>query len=741
MSEATRAENVAPKPYDLEAHYQELEQKITAAGIPADLGRVRAAFECADRAHSGQKRRDGSPYVSHCIAAAIITAEMGLDEDSIIAALLHDTIEDTSLTHEDIARSFGTSVADIVEGVTKLTRVQYTSVEEQQMENMRKMLLAMAKDIRVILIKMADRLHNMRTMAYQSEEKQRIKSLETMEIYAPIAHRLGMQKIKWELEDLSLLYLDPTGYKAITDALDQRMPTLEKFMGEMRTQIRERLEAEGVHATISSRIKHIYSIYRKMYAQKLDINGIFDLCAFRVIVDTIPDCYNVLGIIHDMYKPLPGRFKDYISTPKPNMYQSVHTTVIGSEGIPFEVQIRTWEMHMTAEYGVAAHWKYKTGSGEGTKPGDEEKFAWIRRLLETQQESDAQDFFHNLKVDMFADEVFVFSPKGDVINLPAGATPIDFAYSIHSAIGNSMVGATVNGRIVNFDYVLQNGDIVDIRTSKNAPGPSRDWLNLAKSGAARTKIKQWFKKERREENIVHGKEQFERELRANGIAPADIMGDEILPLILKRLAFTSLDDLYAAIGYGGMTIANCLPKLKEEWQKLKAAEAEENKSVEDLPKVDLSRVHATDGVVVEGFDNTPIKFAKCCSPLPGDPIVGFITRGFGVSIHKQTCANAIASMKDPSNAPRWVKAYWADSVKDSYKAGLEIIALNRNELLQDVLSALADIRVPIYAMNARQVENNCAVVSLTIGINNTEHLNRVVARLSKVRDVLKVTRS
>jgi len=553
MSEATRAENVAPKPYDLEAHYQELEQKITAAGIPADLGRVRAAFECADRAHSGQKRRDGSPYVSHCIAAAIITAEMGLDEDSIIAALLHDTIEDTSLTHEDIARSFGTSVADIVEGVTKLTRVQYTSVEEQQMENMRKMLLAMAKDIRVILIKMADRLHNMRTMAYQSEEKQRIKSLETMEIYAPIAHRLGMQKIKWELEDLSLLYLDPTGYKAITDALDQRMPTLEKFMGEMRTQIRERLEADGVHATISSRIKHIYSIYRKMYAQKLDINGIFDLCAFRVIVDTIPDCYNVLGIIHDMYKPLPGRFKDYISTPKPNMYQSVHTTVIGSEGIPFEVQIRTWEMHMTAEYGVAAHWKYKTGSGEGTKPGDEEKFAWIRRLLETQQESDAQDFFHNLKVDMFADEVFVFSPKGDVINLPAGATPIDFAYSIHSAIGNSMVGATVNGRIVNFDYVLQNGDIVDIRTSKNAPGPSRDWLNLAKSGAARTKIKQWFKKERREENIVHGKEQFERELRANGIAPADIMGDEILPLILKRLAFTSLDDLYAAIGYGGVT--------------------------------------------------------------------------------------------------------------------------------------------------------------------------------------------
>ena len=741
MSEATRAENATPVPYDLEAHYQELEQKITSAGIPADLGRVRAAFECADRAHSGQKRRDGSPYVSHCIAAAIITAEMGLDEDSIISALLHDTIEDTSLTHDDIARSFGTSVADIVEGVTKLTRVQYTSVEEQQMENMRKMLLAMAKDIRVILIKMADRLHNMRTMAYQSEEKQRIKSLETMEIYAPIAHRLGMQKIKWELEDLSLLYLDPEGYRAITDALEARMPTLEKFMDEMRTQIRERLELDGVHATISSRIKHIYSIYRKMYAQKLDINGIFDLCAFRVIVDTIPDCYNVLGIIHDMYKPLPGRFKDYISTPKPNMYQSVHTTVIGSEGIPFEVQIRTWEMHMTAEYGVAAHWKYKTGSGEGTKAGDEEKFAWIRRLLETQQESDAQDFFHNLKVDMFADEVFVFSPKGDVINLPTGATCIDFAYAIHSAVGNRMVGCKVNNRMVPIDHIVSTGEIIEVILGPADKGPSRDWLKIVRTSEAKSKIRNWFKKMRREENIQQGRDALAKELRREMIFIPDDQLDEFVGSCSRRLRQNNAEEIYAAIGYGGMTIANCLPKLKEEWQKLKAAEAAENKSVEDLPKVDLSRVHATDGVVVEGFDNTPIKFAKCCSPLPGDPIVGFITRGFGVSIHKQSCANAVSSMKDPSNAPRWVKAYWADSVKDSYKAGLEIIALNRNELLQDVLAALADIRVPIYAVNARQVENNCAMVSLTIGINNTEHLNRVVARLSKVKDVLKVTRS
>ena len=747
MSEATRAENATPVPYDLEAHYQELEQKITSAGIPADLGRVRAAFECADRAHSGQKRRDGSPYVSHCIAAAIITAEMGLDEDSIISALLHDTIEDTSLTHDDIARSFGTSVADIVEGVTKLTRVQYTSVEEQQMENMRKMLLAMAKDIRVILIKMADRLHNMRTMAYQSEEKQRIKSLETMEIYAPIAHRLGMQKIKWELEDLSLLYLDPEGYRAITDALEERMPTLEKFMDEMRTQIRERLELDGVHATISSRIKHIYSIYRKMYAQKLDINGIFDLCAFRVIVDTIPDCYNVLGIIHDMYKPLPGRFKDYISTPKPNMYQSVHTTVIGSEGIPFEVQIRTWEMHMTAEYGVAAHWKYTTGSGEGTKPGDEEKFAWIRRLLETQQESDAQDFFHNLKVDMFADEVFVFSPKGDVINLPAGATPIDFAYSIHSAIGNSMVGATVNGRIVNFDYVLQNGDIVDIRTSKNAPGPSRDWLSLAKSGAARTKIKQWFKKERREENIVHGKEQFERELRANGIAPADIMGDEILPLILKRLAFTSLDDLYAAIGYGGISALKVVGRLREDIQRIihqHQTERQAEVPVADQPQLMRpavpQRAKGEQGIVVEGLTNCLVKFSKCCTPVPGDDIVGFITRGYGISVHRADCPNADPARRKPSEAGRWIKVSWGSDTRESYRTTLEITAKDRINIIMDVSTVLSSTKTHVSSMNARSTPDGFALLSLDIDVPDSEQLRTVMRRLEQISGVMRVTR-
>ena len=743
MSEATRAENVAPKPYDLEAHYQELEQKITSAGIPADLGRVRAAFECADRAHSGQKRRDGSPYVSHCIAAAIITAEMGLDEDSIISALLHDTIEDTSLTHEDIARSFGTSVADIVEGVTKLTRVQYTSVEEQQMENMRKMLLAMAKDIRVILIKMADRLHNMRTMAYQSEEKQRIKSLETMEIYAPIAHRLGMQKIKWELEDLSLLYLDPAGYKAITDALDERMPTLEKFMGEMRTQIRERLEADGVHATISSRIKHIYSIYRKMYAQKLDINGIFDLCAFRVIVDSIPDCYNVLGIIHDLYRPILGRFKDYIGTPKPNMYQSLHTTVIGADGIPFEVQIRTEEMHEIAEYGVAAHWKYKQGiSGNA----GEHNYEWVRRLLENQENTDAEEFVHTLKVDMFADEVFVFSPRGDVTNLPAGATPIDFAYSIHSAIGNRMTGAKVNGRIAPLDYQLKNGDIVEILTSKNAHGPSRDWLKIAKSSEARSKIRQWFKKERREENIINGRISFEAELKHLGIPMSDVLGTDIEAALLKKTSFGSMDEMYAAIGYGGFSAQKAVNRIHDEIVKLEKQRKEERAATVPVDNSGATRpavpkrTKSEQGIVVEGLSNCLVKFSKCCTPVPGDEIVGFITRGYGVSVHRCDCPNAAIERRKPEERGRWIKVSWGTDVKESYQTALDIYAKDRLDLVLDVSAALSSSQTRVASINATTTADGFAVIHLSIFISDAQHLAAVMRRLHQISGVMKVDR-
>ena len=475
-------------------------------------------------------------------------------------------------------------------------------------------------------------------------------------------------------------------------------------------------------------------------ASGVSFDEIYDIYAVRVILDTLAECYSTLGLIHDMYHPLPNRFKDYISTPKPNGYQSLHTTVIGHEGIPFEVQIRTRTMDEQAEYGVAAHWKYKEGL-EGHDKLDE-RLAWVSQLLENQRVSeDSGNLLHDLKSDLLPEEVFAFTPKGDVINLPAGANCIDFAYAIHSAVGNRMVGCKVNNRIVPIDHVVATGEIIEVILGPADKGPSRDWLKIVRTSEAKSKIRNWFKKMRREENIQQGRDALAKELRREMIFIPDDQLDEFVGSCSRRLRQNNAEEIYAAIGYGGMTIANCLPKLKEEWQKLKAAEAAENKSVEDLPKVDLSRVHATDGVVVEGFDNTPIKFAKCCSPLPGDPIVGFITRGFGVSIHKQSCANAVSSMKDPSNAPRWVKAYWADSVKDSYKAGLEIIALNRNELLSDVLAALADIRVPIYAMNARQVENNCAVISLTIGINNTEHLNRVVARLSKVKDVLKVTRS
>ena len=532
----------SPKPaMDPEECWKSLESKILAGNIAMDMGRVRNAFEHAVKLHEGQKRRDGSPYVTHCVATAEIIAEQGLDEDSVVAALLHDVIEDTPATHEDVRRQFGSTVADIVEGVTKLTRVQYTSHEDEQAENLRKMLIAMAKDIRVILIKIADRLHNMRTMDYQSGEKQLIKSAETMEIYAPIAHRLGMQKIKWELEDRSLYYLDREGYKEITDALSTRMDTLRVFMAKVEKQIQGRMDEEKIDATVYGRIKHVYSIYRKMFAQQLDINGIFDLCAFRVIVDSIPDCYNALGMIHDMYKPVPGRFKDYVSMAKPNGYQSVHTTVIGDEGIPFEVQIRTWDMHLTAEYGVAAHWKYKSGE-QGVKEGDEEKFAWVRRLLEAQQETDATEFVHDLKIDMFADEVFVFTPSGDVINLPAGATPIDFAY------------------------------IVEVLTSKSAPGPSRDWLQLAKSSSARTKIKQWFKKEKREENVQRGRDMFDAELRRNGLTMADVMDEEVLPHILKKLSVPSMDELYAAIGYGGQTAVRSVNRVKDELAHIKRPE-------------------------------------------------------------------------------------------------------------------------------------------------------------------------
>ena len=731
--------------------YQALEDKIKAYNPSLDTKRLFDAFTYADNAHSSQLRKDGSPYITHPLAVAEIVADLELDTDSIIAALLHDTIEDTGATHEDIAKRFGPTVANLVEGVTKLTRVQYTSKEEEQMENLRKMLMAMAKDIRVILIKICDRLHNMRTMEYQSPRKQKEKALETMEIYAPIAHRLGMQRIKWELEDTSLKYLDPIGYQEIADELAARSSAHEEFMASIQKKIEDRLAEEGIKCTVYGRVKHIYSIYRKMYAQNKTLDEIFDLYAFRVIVDDISECYNVLGCIHDLFRPVLGRFKDYIGTPKPNGYQSLHTTVIGREGIPFEVQIRTQEMHNTAEYGIAAHWKYKQGMAN-EKLGTEEAFEWVRKLLENQQDTDAEEFVRTLKVDMFADEVFVFTPRGDVINLPAGATPIDFAYSIHSAVGNKMTGAKVNGRMVPFDTPLKNGDIVEVITSKSAHGPSRDWMNICKSNEARNKIRQWFKKEKWEENIATGRASFEAELKRAGITLAQITAEDALPFILKKVRFNSLDELYAAIGYGGMTAAKSVVRIRDELTRLGRVKEEKAAAERAASEVVYPAAPAPapgqvktprkseSGIVVEGLDNCLVKFAKCCTPVPGDPVVGFITRGFGVSVHRADCPNAAPEKRRAEEAGRWVNVAWVGGEQTAYPTSLEISAKDRDCLAMDVTMALSSAKVKVDSFSARAMPDGYAAVSIVLEVKDRDELNNVINKLGQISGVYQVKR-
>ena len=720
----------------IESAYADLEKVIRENTQIRDLARIREAYMCARSAHAGQLRKEGTPFVTHPIAAAKIVAEMGLDEESIIAALLHDTVEDTAVTHEDIARHFGESVAELVEGVTKLTRVTYTSKEDEQMSNLRKMLMAMAKDIRVIIIKMADRLHNMRTMEYQTEEKQREKALETMEIYTPIAHRLGMQRMKWELEDLSLKYLDPVGYSEIKTALESRGGSHVRFMANTEALIKRRLEEAGIRATVQSRIKHIYSIYRKMYGQDKELSEVMDLYAFRVIVEDISDCYNVLGMIHEIFRPIPGHFKDYIGTPKPNKYQSLHTTVIGTEGIPFEVQIRTWDMHHTAEYGIAAHWKYKEGI---RGKADEEKFEWIRSLLEAQQDSDAQDFVQTLKVDMFADEVFVFTPHGDVKSLPAGSTPIDFAYSVHSAVGNRMTGARVNGRIVPFSHVLQNGDVVEIMTSNTAKGPSRDWLTIVKSSEARTKIRQWFKKEKREENIGNGRAAFEAELRRLGVSLSVMEDESVVSVILKRFSFSSIDDMYAAIGYGALTALKTATRVRDELRQIEKFREQEGKRLEwrDRPEGASRPIH---GIIVEGVDNCLVKFARCCTPVPGDDIVGFITRGYGVSVHRADCVNYQKAAADEAEKSRWIKVYWESNGDDLYQTVLAITAEDRGGLVMDIATVLNALKVSVNALIARNVAPGAATVFITISVHDRDELSVAMARLTAVRGVKDVKR-
>ena len=726
----------------LEMQYQHLEDTIRAYNPGANFDQIRAAFDFAETAHSGQLRKDGSPFVTHPLAVAqILAEELHLDSESIMAALLHDTIEDTSATHADIARLFSPTIADLVEGVTKLTRVQYTSKEQEQMENLRKMLMAMAKDIRVILIKISDRLHNMRTMEYQTPEKQKQKSYETMEIYAPIAHRLGMQKMKWELEDLSLKFLDPVGYREITQALEEKTVEYDGFMAATQKQISGRLQAAGIDGIVYGRLKPPYSIYRKMYTQNKSITDVFDLIAFRVIVDTVADCYNVLGIIHDLYHPILGRFKDYIGTPKPNMYQSLHTTVVGQNGVPFEVQIRTREMHEVAEYGIAAHWKYKQG-GQGA--GDEKNYEWVRRLLENQEGADAEDFIHSLKVDMFADEVFVFTPMGDVINLPAGATPIDFAYTIHSAVGNHMVAAKVNGRIVQFDYTLQNGDVVEVETSKSAHGPSRDWIKIAQSSNARSKIRQWFKKERREENIVNGRASFEAEIKRCGITVKELTNDENLPQVLRKLSYNSLDDMYASIGYGGVTALKLVGRLREEISRIQqqhqTAPAQPEPAEPAKPATQPRRVHGEQGIIVEGLDNCLVKFAKCCTPVPGDPVVGYITRGYGVSVHRADCPNAAPERRRPEEVGRWIRVSWAEKTNPSYDTTLEVMAKDRPELMVDISTVISATKTQFRGLNAQLTAEGAVRVTMDVSVSGAEQLQAVIRRLTQLSGVMTVSR-
>ena len=732
--------------------YTALENKVLAYTPNLDKARLFDAFTYADNAHASQQRKDGSPYITHPLAVADLVADLELDPDSVIAALLHDTIEDTGATHEDVAKRFGEPVAELVEGVTKLTRVQYASREEKQMENLRKMLLAMSKDIRVILIKICDRLHNMRTMQYQSPKKQREKALETMEIYAPLAHRLGMQRIKWELEDLSLKYLDPVGYNDIKTQLESRFSAHQEFLTNTQAKLQKRMEDEGIHCTVYGRIKHIYSIYRKMYTQHKTLFEIFDLYAFRVIVDDIADCYNVLGLVHDMFNLVPDRFKDYISTPKPNMYQSLHTTVIGKEGIPFEVQIRTWEMHQIAEYGIAAHWKYKAGVGN-KKLNSEATYEWVRKLLESQQDTDAEEFVRSMRVDLFADEVFVFTPQGDVVNLPAGATPIDFAYSFHSAVGNRMTGAKVNGRIVPFDTKLQNGDIVEVITSNASRGPSRDWMKICKSNEARNKIRQWFKKERREENVATGRAAFESEMKRCGLTMTEITQEDVLPLILKKVKFGSLDDLYAAIGYGGMTAQKAVIRIRDEilrhtkQQKDQAAQQEllekgEGLHVASNPTVPLPKkpVRNQNGIIVEGLDNCLVKFAKCCTPVPGDPVVGFITRGYGISVHRQDCPNASPERR-AKEKDRWISVSWGDTHQDAYQTSLDITAKDRQNLFLDVAAALSAAQVRVDSLSAKGTPDGFAVITAQLQVHSKDEINAVMRKLNGVNGVMTVNRA
>lgn len=726
---------------------EQLIKTLEKSGKNYDIGKIKKAYEYARELHKGQYRYSGEEYITHPVAVAEIVAGLELDTDSICAALLHDTVEDcgTRISIDDIRTEFGNDVAMLVDGLTKLVQIPFEDKEEEHIENLRKMFLAMSKDVRVIFIKLCDRLHNMRTLGVKKDEKRRATALETMHVYAPLAHRLGMQRIKQELENLALGYLDPIGYEEVKADIEKKYGLNRDFIESARSQIADKLSKSGIAFSLEGRVKSVYSMYRKMYNQNKGFDEIYDFYALRVIVNTEAECYMVLGIIHDMFNMIPGRFKDYISTPKPNMYRSLHTTVIGRNAIPFEVQIRTWEMHQIAEYGVAAHWKYK--SGAESKEELDRKLTWIAKLIENEDDTrDPDEFISSLKIDMLQDDTFVFTPKGDIITLPSGATVIDFAYAIHSEVGNKMVGAKINGMIVPIDRVPANGEIVEILTAPNK-GPSRDWLKIVKTGEARNKIRQWFKREQRSENIVVGRIELDREFKRMGKPITDQQKQEILFNVAKRIGIQSVDDLYNTVGYGGLTVAKLSTKLRDETERLiKLPEtditAEELSSPSSLP---TTRKKSNGGVVIDGVDGCVVKFAKCCNPLPGDPIVGFITKGYGISIHKNDCPNVLLNRNKPENADRWVSARWEASYGESHSAGefetlINVSATSSIRLIADITMALADMKVTLLSINTNNRPDGTILVKLTVSCKSLEHVKSIVSRLRSIQHVENVTR-
>lgn len=708
-----------------------------------DVELIIRAYNFSENAHQGQYRRSGEKYFVHPVEVAKILIELKLDSSTIAAALLHDVIEDTDYTFKDIEREFDDEIAQLVEGVTKLTRLSFETKEERQAENLRKMFIAMAKDIRVILIKLADRLHNMRTLKYQTDEKKKEKAMETLEIYCPIAHRLGISRVKWELEDLCLRYIDPEGYYDLVEKVAIKRQDREAYINEVMKALDKKLYEFSIEGDISGRPKHFYSIYKKMVYQDKSFDEIFDFLAVRVIVETIKDCYGVLGIVHTLWKPIPGRFKDYIAMPKPNMYQSLHTTIIGPKGEPVEIQIRTYEMHQIAEYGIAAHWKYKEGKSKDDDDGISNNLTWLGQMLELEKEAnDPKEFMESLKIDLFTNEVFVFTPKGEVINLPAGSTPIDFAYKIHSGVGNKCVGAKVDGRIVPIDYKLKNGNIIEILTSSNSNGPSRDWLKIVKSSQAKNKIKQWFKKERREENVEKGQEILEREVRRQGFNQQEALHVKLLTQIAKRFGLNNEDDLYAAIGYGGITLNQIIPKIREatkkEVKKEITPEVFEKETQHQQPQVDRNKSHKqSQGITVKGIDNIMVRFSRCCNPVPGDKIVGYITRGRGVSVHREDCPNLIDNIE---SADRLIDVEWDTSKPITFQAEIQVRANDRKGLLSEFTRILADNKIVVNSLNARTNKDRLAVLNLIVEIDDIEQLDKLMNKVRAVDGVIDVYR-